>query len=91
MPSFTPISSTVETVDGVTSTCVTASFSYGDVTEEQKYCFEGELTAEDVLSRLTAIAQEYQTKWDAQQATVNSPQEVPAINDVGLPLETVAL
>lgn len=84
MSSFTPVSTVIE--DGKTS--VTATFVYGPdekpVAETQIYVFDGELSADEVLTKLTELTAEYQSKWEAMQEPVTP-------NDVEVPLETVTV
>lgn len=89
MPSFTPLSTSIQ--DG--QTVVTAIFSYGDVEETQTYTFDGALNAEEVLNNLTTLTQEYQAKWDAQQAAEQARMEGSVVleNDVNVPLVAVEL
>lgn len=81
MASFTPTSTKIENGQ----TFVSASFEYGDVVEEQTYVFDGKLSAEEVLVRLTDITDEYQAKWDEQ----NGVKKEEISNDVEVPLKTV--
>lgn len=83
MASYTPLESEYITIDDVAYTKVTATIIYGDsdeYEEKQTYCWEGELTKSDVVTKLEELVKEYSTKVDTAKTDTTK-------NDVGLDVD----